>query len=125
MEQVTISSVNKDFLKEAADRGYKSYVDSLKSNDPATKNAYLGSVQKRITDDKGCKYFISIDMYEPRKIGIERDGIMSTVETQFHTQESWRGKSVNVSFSFEGFQDAEAEMERIWTTLGFAYYEKN
>lgn len=83
---------------------------------------YLKSYQKSIKDNKGIKYFITIDFYDLSKLNTDV-GIQFQTQVQFNSENGF-------TFNVDGFNDKEITIEaledfyeKIWSTLKCRYYE--
>ena len=123
MKRFIENEVNIDFLEQALERGYRPYVDSMKCSD-RVPSYYLGSVQKRITDDHGTRYFININMYDMSAINSNaQTRFTASVDCQI-TVDSETSKVLDASFSFEDFDSAEKLLDDIWSKMSFDHYER-
>tara|TARA_R100000687_G_scaffold21299_1_gene17753 strand:+ start:391 stop:789 length:399 start_codon:yes stop_codon:yes gene_type:complete len=126
MNTIIRSEKNAAFLEEAEARGYKPYVNHLKSSQMAsTPNFYLGSVQLRLTDRFGTRYFIGIDMYDMDVLNMPRPSgpLSCSAEVQFH-RENEDDDVVDVTISHKSFDETEGFFHRMWASMNFGYYEK-
>lgn len=95
------------------ERGYNKYKDYLYHSD--------GLYQKRITDEKGIKYFIDIYKYEPE---------VEAIETEYNVVLISDTENYNLEVTLYGIKDMtldeiEEEVEKIWNSLGCKYYEED
>lgn len=126
MNTIIRSEKNKAFLEEAEGRGYMTYVNHIKaSNMASTPGFYMGSVQLRITDRFGTRYFIGIDMYDMTvlDLSIPKGPLACTAEVQFHRQSDGTDV-VDVSLEHLSFEETERFFSRMWISMNFGYYEK-
>ncbi|MBO9428840.1 hypothetical protein [Sulfitobacter sp. R18_1] len=126
MDSIIREKNNEAFLKEGEERGYRPYIDSLKAQkNQRTPGFYQGSIQKRVADDDGTRYFLNIDMFDMGAVSIRASNHWSArAWVQFHV-ESEHGKVADVEISFENFADTEAFFDDIWTKMEFGHYEKD
>lgn len=120
---------NNEFEKQLEKAGYKWFHDNWKSS--------LRGFQKRITDEKGTKYFITGYHYNFSKSYPERnlDNIDSYIfHGKFVIKKDGKEFIVNVEFRFDFvdnlwcniiiLQDVEEFFEKTWNYMGAEYYEK-
>ncbi len=106
--------------------GYRPYRDSFKDNDeaykPLTRRMYQGSQQKRITDERGTRYFISVDLYD-FTVAQQKAGRSASAHVQFSTANEMAAVC-DVSRSVEGsIEEVERFFADMWTRMGWGYYE--
>lgn len=121
-------SINNYFEKQLIVNGYKIFEDNWKSS--------LRGFQKRITDDKGIRYFLNVYHYNH---GIQipicneyNDSYM--FDTQFRLDEDGTDNTINMSFGGDfihneyrpitTLENAEKVFEKVWKLMGYEYYEK-
>jgi len=127
MNTIIRSEKNAAFLQEAEAHGYKPYVNHLKASQmSSTPNFYLGSVQLRLTDRFGTRYFIGIDMYDMDAISLSRPSgpLSCSAEVQFH-RENETDDVVDVTLAHNSFRETEDFFHRMWASMNFGYYEKS
>ena len=122
-------SFNNEFEKQLEKAGYKWFEDRWKSS--------LRGIQRRITDDKGIKYFITGYHYNFSKSFPEskldvRDSY--TFHGQFTFKKDGKEFTVNVEFwsdfvdnpwrNVATLQDVEDFFEKMWNDMGAEYYEE-
>ena len=95
--------------------GYKRYEDYL-------RHAYC-LYQKKITDEKGIKYFINYYLYRD-----EKQNITFEVDLQFELDDCVMNITL-FNFKIEeliypAVEAIEAKVEDIWQKLGVKYYEE-
>jgi hypothetical protein len=121
-------SINNYFEKELIDNGYRWFKDNLKSS--------IRGFQKRITDEKGTKYFITgyhynfhtqgyVDESEDRdsysftaQFNIITDGVEKTIDISLGSDfihNEWRKLCT--------LKEAEEFFENSWNTMKCEYYE--
>ena len=93
--KMEITEIRNEFEKELINNGYKFFRDNY-------RNALRG-IQKKITDEKGIKYFITAYHYNHSEQGIKnfesRDSYSFTA--QFRIDKNGKDKVINVSFNAE------------------------
>jgi len=113
------------------ENGYRFYEDSMKRNqgESLSSSPYKGSWQKKIKDNKGIKYFISIDLYDFKDSDL-RDRVPENTNPNYsaHTQLSIMDDT-NVNFevlSVTNFtiEELESLFERQWKLNEANYYEE-
>lgn len=105
--------------------GYKPYDDRLRGIDekykPLEERMYVGSAQKRVDDERGTRYFLSVNFYDFRRHNGRR---CASADVQFHADDEMRGQCINVSASVDGdVAQIEALISDIWHRQGWGYYE--
>lgn len=111
------------FLAQAEAKGYKPYVDSLKRDDNLdVPNFYLGSVQLRMRDDIGTRYFVNVDMFDVSALTRRPEHLVTTANVQFHVDED---NVVDVSQTFTDLDKVEALFDDMWRKMSFGYYSKD
>ncbi len=98
---------------EFMDAGYKPYVNRVKKSE-----WYLGSVQKRVQNERGTAYFIDVDFWD-------FDGRKSaSAHVQFYTPDE-RRDYINIERQVTGaIADLEEFFSAVWLRMGFGYYEE-
>jgi hypothetical protein len=120
-------SFHNDFERQLEAAGYRWFRDNW-------KNAIRG-FQKKFTDDKGIKYFITGYHYNSYKQGLTHypDIDTYTFDVQFNIEnekEPWVDIQYNAYFLDNEYRptstlkDAEEFFEKMWLSLGCHYYEK-
>ena len=125
-----INEVRNSFEQELFDTGYRTFKSSFKSA--------LRGFQKRITDKKGTKYFITIWHYNHAE-QLGRDNIPKgdsyTADNQFRFDKD--GKDVTCNIEYWGdvlpnewretttLKDIEDFFESFWKKMKPQYYERN
>lgn len=126
MKDVIRSEKNEAFLQEAETRGYTQYVNRMSADQNASvPGFYLGSVQRKMTDRFGIRYFININMYNIHALNLPQPGnpLSCSAEVQFH-RENEACDVVNVTISHNSFEETEDFLHRMWASMNFGYYEK-
>ncbi|GMA73709.1 hypothetical protein GCM10025880_01260 [Methylorubrum aminovorans] len=108
--------------------GYKPYHDSFKARGeehvPDDRRMYVGSVQKRVRDARGTRYFLNVDLYDFTMHQGGRRSASANVQFQM-SDEDWGG-CANVERSVEGsVAETEAWFWDLWHRMGWGYYEIN
>ena len=95
-----------------------------KSNKPEV-TAHIGTYQKKITDENGIKYFITIEHWDFRKLGISNN-TKESFETHLNTDiENDNYMSVILhSREDQTIEFIEQWCESTWTKLHGEYYDK-
>lgn len=109
--------IRNEFERSLLDSGYKIFSQNI--------NSAIRGFQKRITDEIGVKYFITIYHYNhAEQLGREDipKGDTYTAETQFYFGEatshlSYWGKDI-------ALEDIENFFESFWKSMNPDYYEK-
>jgi len=105
---------HQDFLnagyRNFTQRGVKQYTDE--------------GFQKKITDDSGIRYFITVFIYDwkdfPQVIDVKKNRYSYEPDVQFRTD-----NPVNVQLlSPESIEEIETKLDTIWKALGCPYYER-
>lgn len=98
--------------------GYSQFESCLNKDN----EMYLKSYQKKIVDEKGIKYFITIDFYDLSTVN-------KTLGIQFQTHVQFNSKS-GFTFDVSGLNDKkitiaelEAFYEKVWSNMDCEYYE--
>lgn len=121
-------SINNYFEKLLVDNGYKIFEHSY--------NNSLRGFQKRMVDDIGIRYFISIYHYNHGRQIPNCDDYSDhyTFDVQFTLGEN--GKESTINFEFNGdfihneyrqpitLKEAEEHIYKVWKTMNYEYYEK-
>lgn len=126
MNNVLEVAANSSFLQEAVKRGYKPFFDPNEGDQHKEfPGLYLGSVQKRVTDEIGTRYFITMTMFDmgqlPTKMKIP---FKPSATVQFHVKDGF-GQTINVEVSDESIDVIEQMLDDIWTKVGYGYYERS
>lgn len=129
-----IKQINNEFEQTLIDNGYRFFKDNLKNS--------IRGIQKKYTDEKGVKYFITGYHYNFAKQfphildstnteSLKKDKY--TFESQFIKEKEGKAETVNVSFSAEflpnserpasSLKEVEDFFEKIFKDFGFNYYE--
>jgi hypothetical protein len=126
MDDIIRNEANASFLQHAEQRGYSRYVDYTQSDVIRSHPGfYLGSVQKRIRDENGIRYLIDIAMFDNAIVTSKALHRLGTqVSVQFVADEEKRDR-VSVSFAFEGFEEAEERLAKMWEAMEFGYYDRS
>lgn len=104
-------STTADDLRAA---GYKPFREGMKEG-----AFYEGSWQKRIDDERGKRYFISVSMWN-----FPEHRYSAQAECQFHELDDMNGDFCNVSHSMgAGIPAMEEFFAKMWEKMGFGYYE--
>ncbi|SFF17091.1 hypothetical protein [Methylobacterium sp. yr596] len=106
--------------------GYRPYHDNFKEGDerykPADQRMYQGSQQKRVTDERGTRYFINVDLYDFTVAQLQA-GRSAGAHVQFSTVDEM-GAVCDVSRSVEGsIEEVEHFFADLWSRMGWGYYE--
>lgn len=98
-------------------RGYKKHVSEIHKTFKMTDTLF----QKRISDDKGKKYFIDIWYY----VGSPSHNFPESIqaEVQFHDGDGITEESMNVQLFIRDITKIEEVFENMWGKLGLNYYE--
>lgn len=126
MKDVIRSEKNEAFLQEAGARGYTQYVNRMSADQNASlPGFYLGSVQRKITDRFGIRYFININMFNMDVLSLPRPGdpLSCSVEVQFNRDNDGK-EVVDVTIQHRNFDETEGFLHRMWASMNFGYYEK-
>jgi len=126
MKDVIRSEKNEAFLQEAEARGYTQYVNRMSADQNASlPGFYLGSVQRKITDRFGIRYFININMFDMDVLSLPRSGdpLSCSVEVQF-SRDNDDKEVVDVTIQHRSFDETEGFLHRMWASMNFGYYEK-
>lgn len=110
---------NRDGMAILQQAGYRFY-----QNDGEHKEYYVTSAQKRFDDDKGKKYFISIDIYHFSGTKFPFPW-MYEASVQFTTNQQ-DDEVFNASYNATGktIEQMEAFFERLWTQMECSHYEE-
>ncbi|MHC2016275.1 hypothetical protein [Methylobacterium sp. CM6247] len=108
--------------------GYKPYRDGLKDSGerhtPIDDRMYQGSVQKRVRDYRGTRYFINVDLYDftkARQDGLEHRSVGPNV--QFSVRDDM-DETVDVSgVQGDTIAEIEAFFANLWSRMRWGYYE--
>lgn len=106
--------------------GYKPYHDSFKARGeehvPDDRRMYVGSVQKRVRDGRGTRYFLSVDLYD---FTMHQGGRRSaSVSVQFQMADEDHAGCADVRRHIEGsVSETEAWFADLWHRMGWGYYE--
>ena len=92
-----------DFERDLLKRGYKIY----KAN---SFDSYQKLFQKRFDDDKGIKYFITIEKYD---FGYVKNSLHYNVTAQFHFEKERKCKCVNLQYSADFLPNEYREVTSI------------
>jgi hypothetical protein len=77
--------------------------------------------QKKITDDKGVRYFITVYIYDWRSYAQVPYDYSYEPDVQFNTQ-----NPVNVKLLYpDSITEIETKLNTIWKALGCPYYERS
>jgi hypothetical protein len=126
MDTIIRNDLNEGFLREAEERGYRAYVDQTNLDlIRSHPGFYMGSVQKRVRDDQGTRYFIGIEMFN---LGVVTSKALvrfsARASVQFHVDDA-RKKVANVNVEFTSFEEIEDFFDTMWRKMGFGYYERS
>ncbi len=123
-------SVNNDFEQAIVDSGYKWFEDVWRHS--------IRAFQKRITDERGIKYFITgyhynLNKQHPDMKHGDVDSDSYSFSVQFRKEKQGKDKTVNIDYSADflpnkyrpvtKLKEVEAFFEKAWKTLKFDYYE--
>ncbi len=107
-------------VKNFTDKGYKRYDQNCLNNCD-----YI--LQKKITDEEGIKYFITIYVYIWKDKPWYREGIDKEIAFQPEVQfGSTMYKTMNVTLLVDDVtdvQEIEDTFENLWQSVGKPYYE--
>lgn len=107
-------------IKDLEESGYKKFKTTYKLSDYG--------YQKRITDNNGTKYFITVLIYDYNKEEYKHiNGVYGKVSLCFDMQFYENKDIVNVQYSANedtSLKQLEDKIERLWVHLGSPYYEK-
>ena len=109
MNNITVQNLIKE--------GYKPFQDILHTS----KTEYMGSYQKRVTDENDTKYFINVNIYDLSKIVVQKDDFSVSSEAQFHNE---NGETFNVEYFIDGHTIKQMEdfFEKVWKLMSKVYY---
>jgi hypothetical protein len=124
MDAIIRNELNEAFLKEGEERGFRPYIDSFKARDNEnTPGFYQGSIQKRVSDSSGTRYFINIDMFDMSSVSSRATYQWSArAWVQFHLDDE-DDDTADVAMSFESFAKTEAFFADMWKNMKFGYYD--
>ena len=123
-------SINNEFEQTLIDNGYKFFQDNWKHS--------LRGFQKRFSDEKGTKYFITGYHYNfkkqfPERSDITDDGDRYNFTAQFIAEKRGKDKTIDVSYSADFIKNAYREIttlkevedffEKMFIDFNFNYYE--
>lgn len=105
--------------------GYRPFKNQLKTGDeshtPPDERMYVGSAQKAFADERGIRYFISVNFYDFTAHGGRRS---ASADVQFHALDHGKGQCTNVSVAVDGTVEAvEVLVGTLWNRMGWGYYE--
>ncbi|WP_430913947.1 hypothetical protein [Methylobacterium sp. sgz302541] len=111
---------------EFAAAGYKPFTDSLlahrEEHTPADRRMYVGSMQKRVTDRRGTRYFVNVALWDLTMHEGGRRSASASVHFQM-LDDNWDG-AAEVRRSVEGsVAETEEWYADLWQRMGWAYYE--
>jgi len=107
--------------------GYRPYSDSMKGrgeeNILPSERMYQGSMQKRVVDEFGTRYFVNVDFYDFSRVRPASQASRSlSAHVQFSILNEMR-RVVNV----EGVDGSPAEIEEffanLWSQMQWGHYE--
>lgn len=133
IENFDIKKVNNDFEQTLVDNGYRFFKDNWKKS--------LRGIQKRFTDDKGTKYFITGYHYNyaiqfPDHESLSKDAAERySFHVQFRYEKDGKDQTVDTTFGADflpneyrpvtTLKDVEDFFEKMFVDFGFDYYELN
>lgn len=107
--------VDADF--EAA--GFKMFTDHFKAG-----RGYACSWQKRVVDERGTRYFVTVDVWDfARDFTSAPEGVSLELSVQFHTADDMCGDAISIRRSVTGAAEAEAKTAEMWLALKGGHYE--
>lgn len=124
------TTIRNNFEQEMIDKGYKIFKSSF--------NKSLRGFQKKFTDKKGVKYFITIWHYNySEQLGLENlpKGDSYTADTQFRFDNEGKDNTCNIEYwgdvlpnewrPVTTLKDIEDFFETFWKKMKPDYYESN
>lgn len=109
-----------ELVRDALERGWIRYRDVMHDG----KTGYLGSLQKRVEDECGTRYFVNLDIWD---MGSVTRGMTPGLAVEAHAQFREAGPDgtwVNLRRPHADLAETEAFFDRVWTTMGFGMYER-
>ena len=107
--------------------GYKPFRDHLKDTErhrPEAERFYQGSMQKRVRDERGTRYFVNVDFWD--MAGFPGSGVRNrshSAHVQFSVRDEIR-ETVNVEgVTRKAPAETEAFFADVWSCMGWGYYE--
>jgi hypothetical protein len=123
-------TIYNSFEQELIDNGYKIFQDNWKSS--------IRGFQKRIVDDKGTKYFITLYHYNFKKQHPEWDALEKDsyqFDVQFRIDKEGKDNCIDVRYSADvlpneyrpvtTLKEIERFFEEFFITFNVDYYEKS
>lgn len=125
-------SINNKFEQELIDNGYRFFSDNFGQS--------IRLVQKRITDERGTKYFITGKHYNfgkqfPQREDLKEEPDRYSFSVQFNLDKSGKYQTVDISFSADFLpnewrpvttrKEMEKFFEKAFIKFKFDYYELN
>ena len=100
-------------------RGYKKYISEGNKIFKMTDTLF----QKRISDEKGKKYYIDLWYYPAGRHGQISLPESIQAEVQFHDGDGTTEENINVQLFIKDIDKIEEVFENMWQKLGLNYYE--
>jgi len=100
-------------------RGYKKHVSEINKTFKMTDTLF----QKRISDERGKKYYIDIWYYAAGRHGQTSLPESIQAECQFHNGDGITDEPMNVQLFIKDVDKIEEVFENMWVKLGLGYYE--
>ena len=109
--------------------GYRPYRDSLKGQGeahvPLDQRMYQGSMQKRVQDEKGTRYFVNVDFYDFSRVTYPPSMPRSlSAHVQFSVQDRMARVADVGAIDGESPAAIEAFFADLWQRMGWGYYER-
>lgn len=108
--------INQENLVKA---GYSQFKSGLNQHN----DTYLESYQKSIRDDKGIKYFITIDFYDLSKYN-DKLRVRFQTGTQFNLNNGFTFNVDGLNNDKITITELEIFYEKIWSDMNCKYYEE-
>lgn len=99
--------------------GYKLFDNFLNKNN----DSYLKSYQKEFRDEKGVKYFVTVDFYNLKDINSNL-GIQFQTHVQFTLENEFTFDVEGLNNQQITIDELEAFYEKIWNKMNCKYYDK-